>query len=112
MKRNLEMTRGLVFTQRVMLALIDKGLSRQKAYELVQRSAMKSWEGNKKFLTLLKADPEVTSCLPGEELEALFDYQYYLRYIDDIFLRLGLTEAQWKDKLGKIEPAELAPRAL
>jgi len=112
MKRNLEMTRGLVFSQRVMLALIDKGLSRQKAYELVQRSAMKSWEGNKKFLTLLKADPEVTSCLPGEELEALFDYQYYLRYIDDIFLRLGLTEAQWKDKLGKIEPAELAPRAL
>lgn len=56
MKQNLELTKGLVFSQRVMLALIDKGLSRQKAYEIVQRNAMKSWEGNRKFLSLLKAD--------------------------------------------------------
>ena len=53
MKRNMELTRGLIFSQRIMLALIDKGLSRQKAYELVQRNAMKSCKGNKKFLTLL-----------------------------------------------------------
>jgi adenylosuccinate lyase len=112
MKRNIELTKGLVFSQRVMLALIDKGLSRQKAYELVQRNAMKSWKGNKKFLSLLKTDPEVTASLPQGELETLFDYQYYLRYIDEIFQRLGLTEAQWHEKTGRAEPSELAPRTI
>jgi len=112
MKRNLGLTKGLIFSQRVMLALIDKGLSRQKAYELVQRNAMKAWEGNKNFLSLLRADPEVTASLPSEELESFFDYQYYLRYIDEIFQRLGLTEAQWKEKLGRAEPDELAPRTI
>jgi len=101
MKRNMELTRGLIFSQRVMLALIEKGLSRQKAYELVQRNAMKAWKGNKSFLNLLKADPEVTAALPPEELEPLFDYQYYLRYIDDIFERLGLTKAQWKGNIDR-----------
>jgi len=112
MKQNIEITKGLVFSQRVMLALIDKGLSRQTAYELVQRNAMKSWKGHKKFVNLLKADPEVTATLPQAELETLFDYQYYLRYIDDIFARLGLTEVQWKEELGLAEPSELAPRAI
>ena len=112
MKRNLNLTKGLVFSQRVMLALIDKGLSRQKAYELVQRSAMKSWQGNRNFLSLLKADTEVTSVLPPEELESLFDEQYYLRHIDDIFRRLGLTETQWKEKTGATESGELAPRTI
>jgi len=110
MKRNIELTKGLVFSQRVMLALINKGLSRQKAYELVQRNAMKAWQGNKSFLSLLKADPEVNTTLPQSELEALFDYQYYLRYIDDVFKRLGLTEAQWKGEMAK--PSDLAPRAI
>ena len=63
MKKNLELTRGLVFSQRVMLALIEKGLSRQKAYELVQRNAMKAWQGNRTFLALLKADAEVTGLI-------------------------------------------------
>jgi len=111
MKQNIELTKGLIFSQRVMLALIDKGLSRQKAYELIQRNAMKAWKGNKKFLTLLKADPEVTAILPQGELEPLFDEQYYLRYIDDIFKRLGLTEVQWKEK-PIAEPSELTPRAI
>ncbi|GAI62715.1 unnamed protein product [marine sediment metagenome] len=95
-----------------MLALIDKGLSRQKAYELVQRNAMKAWKGNKSFLSLLKADPEVTAALPQGELEPLFDEQYYLRYVNEIFERLGLTEAQWKEKSGIANPSELAPRAI
>ena len=112
MKKNMELTKGLVFSQRVMLALIEKGLSRQKAYELVQRSAMKAWKGNKKFFSLLKADPDITAILPQAELEPLFDYQYYLRYIDDIFARLGLTEAQWKEKPGISEPGDLAPRTI
>ena len=110
MKKNLELTRGLVFSQRVMLALIDKGLSRQKAYQLTQRNAMKCWKGNKTFLSLLKADPEVTDILTQEELESLFDYQYYLRYVDEIFERLGLTRAQWKGIV--TEPTDLAPRSM
>ena len=112
MKRNIGLTKGLIFSQRVMLALIDKGLSRQKAYELVQRNAMKAWQGNKNFLSLLKADPEVTATLPPEELEPLFDEQYYLRYIDEIFKRLGLTEAQWKEGPGIAEPTELTPETI
>jgi adenylosuccinate lyase len=112
MKHNINLTKGLIFSQRVMLTLIDKGLSRQKAYELVQRNAMKAWKGNKEFLNLLKADTEVTSSLSQEELESLFNYEYYLRYVDDIFQRLGLTEVQWKETLGKVEPDELAPKSI
>jgi len=112
MKQNIELTKGLIFSQRVMLALIDKGLSRQKAYELVQRNAMKAWKGNKNFLGLLKADTEVTAVLSQSELEPLFDEQYYLRYINEIFERLGLTEAQWKEKPSISKPGELAPRTM
>jgi len=112
MQQNMELTRGLIFSQRVMLALIDKGLSRQKAYELVQRNAMKSWQGGESFLDLLKADPEVTASLPPGELEPLFDYQYYLRHIDEVFQRIGLTEAEWQEKPGEVKPGELAPRTI
>lgn len=91
MKHNIELTKGLVFSQRVMLALIDKGLSRQEAYKLVQRNSTKAWKGNRNFLTLLKADHEVVAALPVKELEPLFDYDYYLRYVDEIFQRLGLS---------------------
>jgi adenylosuccinate lyase len=110
MKQNIDLTKGLIFSQRVMLALIDKGLSRQKAYELVQRNAMPVWLKNRNFLSLLKADAEVTAKLSPSELESLFDYQYYLRYIDDIFNRLGLTKTQWEPSIAK--PADLGPRAL
>ncbi|MFC2043710.1 adenylosuccinate lyase [Chloroflexota bacterium] len=102
MKKNIGLTKGLVFSQRVMLVLIDKGLSRQKAYEIVQRHAMKSWKEHKNFFGLLKADPELTTSLSLEELEPLFDEQYYLRFIDEIFERLGLTEAQWKGKPARL----------
>jgi len=110
MKQNIELTKGLIFSQRVMIALIDKGLSRQKAYQLVQRNAMKAWKGNKSLLNLLKADPEVAATLPPPELEPLFDYQYYLRYVDEVFERLGLTRSQWKGSIP--EPTELTPRAI
>jgi adenylosuccinate lyase len=90
MKKNIGLTKGLFFSQRVMLALIDKGLSRKKAYEITQRNAMKAWQGNKEFLSLLKTDAEVTDILSQEEL------QYYLRNVDEIFERLGLTKTQWK----------------
>ncbi len=110
MKKNLDLTRGLVFSQRVMLALIDKELSRQKAYELVQRNAMKAWKGNRSFLTLLKADPEVAEIMSTEELDKLFDYQHYLQHVDEIFQRLGLTKSQWQSILS--ESMELGPRSI
>jgi len=111
MKKNMDITRGLLFSQRVMLALIERGLSRSKAYQLVQRNAMETWRGNRKFLSLLKADPEVSAVLSARELESLFDDQYYLRHIDEIFQRLGLTEARW-GRAKVAEPEELAPRAI
>jgi adenylosuccinate lyase len=103
MQHNIELTKGLVFSQRVLLALIDKGMSRQNAYELVQRNAMKAWKENKEFLGLLKADPEVSACLPEKELEPLFEYGYYLRYVDDIFERLGLNDIKWKETLNNVK---------
>jgi adenylosuccinate lyase len=112
MKKNLEMTRGLVFSQRVMLALIDKGLSRQKAYELVQRNSMKAWKGDRSFLTLLKRDPEVMAVIQAPELESIFDYQYYLGHINEIFNRLGLSEAQWRDKSSITPKSKRAPRSI
>jgi len=110
MKKNLELTRGLVFSQRVMLALIDKGLSRQEAYHLVQRNAMKSWKGNRNFLTLLKADSAVKNAITAEELDKIFDYQYYLQHVDEIFRRLGLTKSQWQGIIN--DKVELKPRSI
>jgi adenylosuccinate lyase len=110
MKENIDITRGLIFSQRVMLALIDKGMSRQQAYKLVQKNATKVWKGKRRFLKLLQADPEVTAVLPPAEIEKIFDYQYYLRYVNDIFERLGLTEAQWKES--KVKAIDLTPKAI
>jgi adenylosuccinate lyase len=112
MKRNLEITKGLVFSQRVMLTLIEKGLSRQKAYEIVQRNAMKAWKGNHSFITLLKHDSEVMATIKPQELEAVFDYKYYLGHVNEIFNRLGLTEAQWRESYSKNTPANLIPRTI
>ncbi len=110
MKKNLDLTRGLVFSQRVMLALINKGLSRQDAYKIVQRNAMKAWKGNRNFLTLLKADGEVAAAIPTVELERLFDYQHYLQHVDEIFQRLGLTKSQWQGIMP--DTIELGPRSI
>ena len=109
MRQNLELTQGLVFSQRVLIALIDKGLSRQKAYELVQHNAMKAWKQRTSFLELLKADPEVKAHLSEKELESLFDYNYFIRHVDKVFRRLGLTEKK-RTKAVKVE--ELTPQTL
>jgi len=90
MRKNLELTGGLIFSQRVMLALIDKGLPREKAYRLVQEKAMEVWEKGADFYQLLKGDEEVANLLSENELKDLFDYNYYLRYVNTIFKRLGL----------------------
>jgi len=90
MKENLEITKGLVFSQRVLIALIEKGLVRHEAYKLVQRNAMKAWKERTSFLQLLKKDTGVTAHISQQELDKLFDYGYYLKHVDDIFERVGL----------------------
>jgi adenylosuccinate lyase len=90
MQHNIERTRGLIFSQRVLLALIDKGLTREEAYKMVQDNAMEAWQGKKSFLALLKMDKQITKYLTQDELKSLFDYNYYLKYVNTIFERLGL----------------------
>ena len=91
---NVEGTKGLVFSQRVLLALVDKGLAREDAYAIVQRNAMRGWDYGEDFRELIKSDPEVSPYLSREEVDEFFDYGYYTRYIDDTFQRLGLLQAQ------------------
>ncbi|MSQ13938.1 MAG: adenylosuccinate lyase [Dehalococcoidia bacterium] len=88
---NLEMTRGLVFSQRVLLALIEKGMSREEAYKVVQGHAMRAWDSGLDFRELLRNDTRVRERLPGRKLEDLFDYTYYTRYTDESFKRVGLN---------------------
>ncbi len=90
MRHNIERTRGLIFSQRVLLALIDKGLTREEAYKMVQDNAMEAWQGKKSFLALLKMDKQITKYLTQDKLKSLFDYNYYLKYVDTVFERLGL----------------------
>ena len=90
---NVESSRGLIFSQRVLLALVDKGLPREDAYKIVQRNAGLSWDQNQDFRELLKSDDEALAYLNVEDFNQIFDYSYYTRYVDDIFDRLGLGEA-------------------
>jgi len=91
MRHNIELTQGLIFSQRVLLALIDKGLTREEAYKTVQDNAMEAWQGKKNFLSLLQIDKRIINYLTQDELKSLFDYNYYLKYVDTVFERLGLT---------------------
>jgi len=88
MKKNLDRLGGLIHSQRVMLALTQKGVSREDSYRYVQRNAMPVWRGEGDFLTLLKADPEVSKSLSVDELEELFDLGYHLKHVDTIFGRV------------------------
>jgi len=109
MRRNLDITCGLVFSQRVLLALIDKGISREKAYKMVQGNAMKAWQEKENFLSLLAVDTEIAPYLSESELKSLFDYNYYLKSVDKVFERLGLTELK---EIKQSVEGELAPQAL
>ncbi len=97
MQANLNMTGGLIFSQRILLALIDKGVGRQEAYKMVQRSAKKVWSMASKgaihepaLLEALSSDPEVTEYLSRDELAELMNTDYYVKYIDTAFTRVGL----------------------
>lgn len=88
MQRNLDKLGGLVFSQRVLLALTQAGCSREDAYHLVQRNAMKVWEQGKDFLTELSADGDVTKHLDAKKLADLFDLGYHTKHVDTIFKRV------------------------
>ena len=109
MLRNIEITKGLIFSQRVLIALIGKGMPREEAYKMVQDNAMKAWQEKKNFAALLEADSRVSAHLSQKELKSLFDYGYYSKYIDEVFERLGLNKARQEEQTA-VE--NLAPRAV
>jgi adenylosuccinate lyase len=90
MERNLNLTRGLIYSGRVLLALVETGLERNTAYEIVQSAAKKVWAGEGSLMQQLEADPRVTKRLSPDELASLFDPSYHLRGIEVSFARLGL----------------------
>jgi adenylosuccinate lyase len=90
MKRNMDRTQGLIYSQRVLLALIDTGMTREEAYDLVQPKAMEAWEKQVPFRGLVEAEEAITSRLSAEMIEDCFDYNYHLKGVDTIFERLGL----------------------
>ncbi|PUF88279.1 MULTISPECIES: adenylosuccinate lyase [unclassified Geobacillus] len=91
MKKNMDRTLGLIYSQRVLLSLIDAGMTREEAYDLVQPKAMEAWEKQVPFRSLIEADKRITSRLTKEQIDDCFDYHYHLKHVDTIFERLGLS---------------------
>ena len=92
MQKNLDITGGLIYSSRVLLALVDKGVTREEAYQMVQRNAMATWRGEGELKGLLKADAEVAKLIPDGELDELFSTDYFLRNVDTVFKRLEKLE--------------------
>ncbi len=92
MKRNIELSRGLVFSPRVLLALVEAGMDRDEAYELVQAHSLAASDRDADFRELIRSDARVTARISEHDLEDLFDYAYFLRFTGEIFERIGLTE--------------------
>ena len=92
MMQNLESTRGLVFSPRVMLLLVEEGVDRDAAYDAVQRNSMRSWDEELDFRELIKSDPAVSGKVSAEALDDLFDYNFYLGHVDHIYKRVGISE--------------------
>ena len=89
MMRNLELTRGIIFSERVLLALVESGMPRTNAYELVQRHALAAWDQGKDFRQEVQDDPTIAALLAPARLAGLFDYDYYLQHVGHTFARLG-----------------------
>ncbi|MER1998233.1 MAG: adenylosuccinate lyase [Lysinibacillus sp.] len=90
MKRNMDRTFGLIYSQRILLALIDKGLVREEAYDTVQPLTARAWDEQTAFRPLVEANEKITSLLSKEELDDCFDYNYHIQRVDEIFTRCGL----------------------
>ncbi|MDQ7093813.1 adenylosuccinate lyase [Desulfosporosinus sp. PR] len=91
MQINIDKGLGLIFSQRVMLALVAKGVSRENAYALVQRNALEAWNTKEQFQSLIRKDSGIREYLSAEEISSLFDYAYHTKHVKDIFERLGLV---------------------
>ncbi|MDR3826520.1 adenylosuccinate lyase [Enterococcus sp.] len=92
MKRNMNATFGLIYSQRVMLKLIDHGMTREQAYDLVQPKTAQAWDEQTDFRPLIEADPAITDVLSKADLDDAFDYNHHLKQVDTIFERVGLAE--------------------
>lgn len=92
MLENLNKTRGLIFSQLALIKLAEKGLDRQKAYVMVQKNAMRVWEGGQDFKALIMEDQEIGEYLSSEEIEEIFDLDYHLKYVEHIFDRVFAAE--------------------
>ncbi len=90
MMKNLELTNGLVFSQVLLLKLSEKGITREKAYKLVQKNAMQCWQTGEQFCKLVSDDKEITALLSDEEIEEIFSYERYLANVDHIYRRVGI----------------------
>ena len=88
MKDNLKLTKGIFFSQAIMLRLVGKGLSREGAYRVVQRSALKAWDEGRDFKNVISKDATIKKYLPKKEIDQCCNLKYYLRYIDEIFVRV------------------------
>ncbi|MBT2600567.1 MULTISPECIES: adenylosuccinate lyase [unclassified Oceanobacillus] len=91
MKRNIDRTHGVIFSQRVLLSLIDKGMAREEAYDIVQPKAMDAWETETHFKQLVESDERITGKLTQEEIDDCFDYTYHLKNVDQIFTKIGIS---------------------
>ena len=94
MKANLEMTGGLIFSEGILLKLVKKGASREEAYQMVQRNAMRAWEGNRDFQELVRKDSEIAKYLNEEEIKSIFSLKHHLRWGDKILERLGISPGE------------------
>lgn len=90
MLKNMDRTLGLIYSQRVMLKLIEKGMSRESAYDLVQPKTAVSWDNQVPFRSLVEEDTKITDVLTKEDIDDAFDYHYHIRRADEIFKRVGL----------------------
>ena len=90
MARNLALTKGLYFSQTILLKLTERGMERKAAYEAVQRAAMKTWKGNESLATNLRAEPEIAENLSGEEIDRLCSLDIHFQHIDETFHKLGI----------------------
>lgn len=92
MSENIDITKGVVFSQRLLTELVKKGLTRQKAYEYIQETAMKAWHNDRQFMDLVFEHETIRSLLSDDEIRACFDLTYHLKNVDYLFQRTGLTE--------------------
>ena len=86
----MELTKGLMFSQKTMLLLVEKGMARETAYKIVQENSMNTWDKNEDFRDLIKNDERVTSLVSDEELKELFKYENYTKYVDDIYKKANI----------------------